>query len=1236
VPSEVGIQQDAVASEIALQSLVEIEEILPIGKGCRVRFGTVTDLETGVETPIPLEKSREGSGGVLFPKEWRGFVVWPHHDLGGNAPGSRYHTLLFKHPLPVDPLSPALPCPSGGKAGVLCPEVERAGSARGTLNPGVPEGQGTSEGFFFLPREGGTPQLEVDSKPRALDLFSGTGSVASRLRDLGYEVITLDKNPRAGAQIQQDILHWRYRKFPKKYFKLIAASIPCNEYSVAKSVGDRDLELADTIARKTLEIIRYFQPEIWWIENPRFGMLRHRPFMKGLPFMDVDYCQFSSWGYKKPTRIWGSSSVVNRGGRLCDWWNCPNVEPWSDGVWRHRRVLGGRYFQTATWWKGRVPAALVDYMLNCEQNAPPLPREVVAGPYQAKLERERHVEVATRLVQDVGVFQAGQIRNCGNKWQLLMNIQVELSNGVVQKLDILVDTGAEANLVKLNRLPRHLTYAAGRPLKFVTASGQHLDGGATCVDLTLEFMQVVAGEVLPDLLRREATFYEADIKVDAILSYPWMSKNRIGVFPHLEAMALEEPELILLYGTTPEAYKGAQKLRSKSPEKGCPRTRSGPDKTPIPKNTCAVEVSEEEDLLVADGDQESQFLKLAKLGLAVYHPLEPLCLDFLDNSEMEVIHARLFHGGTARRIRRLIKAGDDPPQEEAVEELRKKIIQDYEGTVLRDTLIPGLHERGMFGYAYIPLKEGAMPTRQKPIVAHGEKQEAYAKIVEDWLEKGFIERPWKKGIEWSSAGFAVPKKSVDFPWRGVVDLRGPNSQMLKCNYPLPCIEDILVRQGANQMFSILDLKQAFHQQPLHPESRHITCTHTPKGIYQWRVNVMGLKNAGIQFQQMMDDRMQTVKDVADPYIDDILVGSREVDGEDILVTHDRDLRRVMDVLKAELLVADPKKCKFFVREVEFCGHILGGGTRRPAPGKLSAIEKWEVPKTIHELRAFLGFTNYYSIYIKDYAKVVSRLQDKLKVPREEGKKGSKKKIFWEQEDTVAFEEIKARLCSQLVLQRVNPDKPFILRADASQYAIGATLEQLIDEDRFPTAEDVRNQKTVPVAFMSRKLTQSQRNWVPREQETYAIIVALEKWESWIGLQPVLILTDHQALQHWAKEVLDTPSGPVGRRSRWHQILSRFDLEVGYVPGKENTVADVLSRWAYPAGQVYRDMCKHGNAEDKAEVEEIDRQEKEDARECMAVHKNGEMGDDSSELGGAHMRPVRRKKGREPETPPSQF
>ena len=97
---------------------------------------------------------------------------------------------------------------------------------------------------------------------------------------------------------------------------------------------------------------------------------------------------------------------------------------------------------------------------------------------------------------------------------------------------------------------------------------------------------------------------------------------------------------------------------------------------------------------------------------------------------------------------------------------------------------------------------------------------------------------------------------------------------------------------------------------------------------------------------------------------------------------------------------------------------------------------------------------------------------------------------------------------------MNTNKPFVLRVDASGYAVGATLEQLVSEDRMPTPEDVKSRKTVPVAFLSRKLTTSQRNWVPRELETYAIVLALQKWESWIGLQPVLTLTDHKAPESW--------------------------------------------------------------------------------------------------------------------------
>ena len=107
------------------------------------------------------------------------------------------------------------------------------------------------------------------------------------------------------------------------------------------------------------------------------------------------------------------------------------------------------------------------------------------------------------------------------------------------------------------------------------------------------------------------------------------------------------------------------------------------------------------------------------------------------------------------------------------------------------------------------------------------------------------------------------------------------------------------------------------------------------------------------------------------------------------------------------------------------------------PGLLRAIEKWETPKTISQLRGFLGFTNYYTVYIYGYAKLVSRLQDKLKVPRGAGKKGSRVTIEWSQEDQEVFDELKKRMCDSLVLNRMDPDKPFVLRTDASGFAVGA-------------------------------------------------------------------------------------------------------------------------------------------------------------------------------------------------------
>ena len=92
------------------------------------------------------------------------------------------------------------------------------------------------------------------------------------------------------------------------------------------------------------------------------------------------------------------------------------------------------------------------------------------------------------------------------------------------------------------------------------------------------------------------------------------------------------------------------------------------------------------------------------------------------------------------------------------------------------------------------------------------------------------------------------------------------------------------------------------------------------------------------------------------------------------------------------------------------------------------------------------------------------------------------------------------------------------------------------------------------------------------------------------MQPVIVLTDHKSLEVWAKEILDTPTGPAGRRSRWHEMFSRFHIEVHYIPGKDNVVADALSRWAYPASKALADTSIHGSAKDEEEMLEMERKE----------------------------------------------
>ena len=322
--------------------------------------------------------------------------------------------------------------------------------------------------------------LTSEARGKVLDLFSGTGSVKNCLQKMGFQVISLDIDPKCKPDILCDLLTWDFHKAARPGdFELICASVPCSQYSRANTTGSKDHEWADALAHRVLKIIRYFRPQSWWIENPRFGDLQHKTFMEGIPFVDIDYCQFCDWGYKKPTRFWGSHDITSLPSVLCDPDTCPNM--FSNGVKlpNHVERLGGNSMKFSSKAKGRIPPRVLQYL--------------VAGMTSSVLRRKAEMEIAPRLLQSEQQFQVHQVTHHKNSTQMVLEVAALHESGDDYLIKILIDTGAEENLVRKGFFPDEYFYSPARPLSFVTANGQPLSGGKKVIDLTLAFREVVGG-----------------------------------------------------------------------------------------------------------------------------------------------------------------------------------------------------------------------------------------------------------------------------------------------------------------------------------------------------------------------------------------------------------------------------------------------------------------------------------------------------------------------------------------------------------------------------------------------------------------------------------------------------------------------------------------------------------------------------------------------------------------------
>ena len=421
----------------------------------------------------------------------------------------------------------------------------------------------------------------------------------------------------------------------------------------------------------------------------------------------------------------------------------------------------------------------------------------------------------------------------------------------------------------------------------------------------------------------------------------------------------------------------------------------------------------------------------------------------------------------------------------------------------------------------IPLQPDHKPPYRNPYRLSPLEIAEVKRQIEELLRKGWVE---ESQSPYGASILFVTKK--DGSLRMCVDYRSLNHLTIKDRSPLPRIDDLLSQMNGATVFSSLDLAQGYHQIRIADEDVPKTGFTTPFGHYQFKVMCFGLSNAPGTFQKVMNRLFskQLHKYVV-IYLDDILVFSKTPE------EHVQHLREVLSILRDNRLYAKLSKCDFNMPQVLYLGHVVSRDGLQVDPKKVATVKDWPVPKDIHELRCFLGLTNYFRSFIQGYSTRVMPLT-RLQSP--------KNPFVWDDACQKAFDGVKHDLTHAPVLKSPDLAQPFELVTDACDFGIGAVLMQ----DRRP------------VAFESRKLIPAELNYTTTEKECLAVIHALKIWRCYLEGQPsdrFTIVTDHNPLVHLPKQ----PT--LSRRiARWSEYLQRFTFAWEYRPGRIN-VADPVSR-----------------------------------------------------------------------------
>ncbi|KAL0163603.1 hypothetical protein M9458_039356, partial [Cirrhinus mrigala] len=407
--------------------------------------------------------------------------------------------------------------------------------------------------------------------------------------------------------------------------------------------------------------------------------------------------------------------------------------------------------------------------------------------------------------------------------------------------------------------------------------------------------------------------------------------------------------------------------------------------------------------------------------------------------------------------------------------------------------------------------------------------EAY---IEEALKQDFI-RPSTSPA--TSSFFFVGKK--DGGLRPCIDYRQLNSQIIQQPYPLPLVPAALEELRGARIFTKLDLRSAYNLIRIRKGDEWKTAFVTPTGHYEYQVMPYGLSISPSVFQTFMNEVFREfLHRFVVVYIDDILIYSRNQ------AEHRQHVLQVLQKLRQHSLFLKLEKCEFHQSSVQFLGYKISAEGVQMDQGKVDAIQKWPLPTCVKELQRFLGFTNFYRRFIKDYSTITAPLTSLLW--------GKPKHLLWNPAAHDAFRQLKTTFSTAPVLQHPDPERPFTVEVDASTIGVGAVLSQAVGEP--PVLH--------PCAFFSRKLTPAEQNYDIGNRELLAIKLALEEWRHWLegATYPFTIITYHKNLQY-LREARRLNS----RQARWALFLTRFNFSITYRPGSKNIPADALSRQFAP-------------------------------------------------------------------------